>query len=667
MMDSNDSPKAVLSEMKDVFIKSVKNLFIVSKDCFREYDTGIYGYIIARPTKAISLALGIQKEVLVLLTNFENLQVRTIDAAKKFIDEGEGRFETNVALIVHKDLGGDIKLKNWGREVGLSILPIYFEDGLPESDELKRLLCYELYSHDPFDVTGPVSNDANFYGRKSEAQDLARKLQLGQIRSLLGVRKIGKTSIINRIINDLSGYDCISIMIDCSRDEVWSMNAEQLMEAISVNVKKAVDNGERYLRLDHLPVYDKRLYESSALLEKASREANKPIIIFFDEIDYITPSSPTNPSWQKEFNKFWRNLRVAYQETGRSTGLLSIVIGGVSSKWFTVGEVNGIENSVLAFIPEEYLSPLPRGASIAMIKNIGRVAGLLFTDNAADLISEESADMPYWIRKACSFIHRHISVDSRPINIDVDRVMSFLETFINNEGGAIAEVALQHLFNIYPDLREAFDSVIIKKPGVEISSRFKNVLLRYGLIKEQNGIEVAGGMIKEGYMIYKEYVSASAVLIDATVKAAGSDNVSMSLGEWADEIAAISKRRNLLERKMREIAINFIKMDSLSNPAKKSAKDRILGVLPEKQRTVLSHMAADEIIQKYCWADLIKLYVGKEWKLFEKMIGDKNLFNLNASIINDRPDAHAKESDGADFALYRRALRYMEDMLAKLG
>lgn len=665
MSEIIDSPRAVLDEMKESFKESTKGLFSFSREGFFEYETGIYGLLIAKSSKRISAALGIQKEVLVLITNFQTLQVRTIHAAKKVIVEGEGRFESNMAIVVHQDVNGDMNLKNWGRELGISILPVLYKGNLPEGEDLERVLCYELYSHDPFDVTGPVSNDAQFYGRRTEAQDLARKLQLGQIRSLLGVRKIGKTSIINRIISELENYECISIMIDCSRDEIWSMNSVQLMEAVALNVQSAVDNNEKYVRLELPEKYSNKLYESTKLLEKSSVDAGKPIILFFDEVDYITPSSPTSHEWKEEFNKFWRNLRVAYQEMVRSNGILSIVIGGVSSKWFTVGDINGVENAVLSFIPEEYLSPLPRGASSAMIRKIGRMAGLGFSEKAAELVAQESADMPYWIRKMCSYIHRNISVDSRPINLDVDRVQPLLETYINNEGAAIAEVALRHLFGIYPELRDGFDHVV-KKPLSELNPRTKNILIRYGLIKDRAGPEVAGNMLREGYLMLQEHNSS-----DEAIPVIGGEldisQIELSVGEWADELAAISKRRNILERKFREITLNFIKMDSFSNSTKKSSKDRILAVLPEKQRVSFSHMSADEIIQKYCWTDLVKLLSTKEWQLFEKIIGDKNAFNLNASVINDRPDAHAKNVDAADFAMYRRSLKFMEAILAKLG
>jgi hypothetical protein len=256
MANKYDSPKAALAEMKDAFKSSAENLFSITRDGFFEYDSALYGLLIGKPSESISSALAIQKEILILIINFNHLQVRTIAAAKSVIDESEGRLESNIVLIVHKDPNGDMNLKNWGREQGVSVLPVLFTDGLPEGKDLERALCYELYSHDPFDVTGPVSNDAQFYGRRTEAQDLARKLQLGQIRSLLGIRKIGKTSVINRIINELVNYDCIAVMIDCSRDEVWSMTPDQLMAAISTNTRDAVENTKRYIRLEHSNNHD---------------------------------------------------------------------------------------------------------------------------------------------------------------------------------------------------------------------------------------------------------------------------------------------------------------------------------------------------------------------------------------------------------------------------
>ncbi len=114
-------------------------------------------------------------------------------------------------------------------------------------DEFERELCVELYSHDPFDYSGPVSNDQQFYGRRSEAQDYARRLQSGLIKTCMGIRKIGKTSLLNRIIFEARNiFGCKCIMIDCSRDDVWSMDASSLMYSILVSANALKKDEENY-------------------------------------------------------------------------------------------------------------------------------------------------------------------------------------------------------------------------------------------------------------------------------------------------------------------------------------------------------------------------------------------------------------------------------------
>lgn len=211
--------------------------------------------------------------------------------------------------------------------------------------------------------------------------------------------------------------------------------------------------------------------------------SDKPIIFVFDEIDYITPSSPTTQSWINDFNEFWRNFRVLYQESARINKRFSILISGVSSKWFRVESIEGVENAALAFVPEEYLLPLPRGASIAMIRELARVSGLYFDEVNGDPIASVCCDIPYWIRKACSFIHRRIDIQMRPIKPDVQTVKIHLEEFIEAEGSIIAQAALTHLFRVYPDLKD--HAMECFKGNVEsVPKSYINILTKYGLLKK---------------------------------------------------------------------------------------------------------------------------------------------------------------------------------------
>ncbi len=221
-----------LQRMSDSFERSASGLLKTTSVENLTFEKGKYRLLIAKPSKRLAGLLTVDRELAVLITSFTELQARTTRALRKAIDKSAGRLEATVAVVIHKDAKGDAKLKNWGRESGISILPVYFEESLPMGVSFERLLCYEMYSHDPFDITGPVSGDAHFFGRRSEAQDLARALQHRQIRSALGIRKIGKTSIINRVVTDIrENHKSLCIMVDCSKDQMWNMTASQLMSS----------------------------------------------------------------------------------------------------------------------------------------------------------------------------------------------------------------------------------------------------------------------------------------------------------------------------------------------------------------------------------------------------------------------------------------------------
>lgn len=656
----------LLDTMKNAFTSCSTGLFTISNDEKLSFEKALYAYLVAKPTKRLSSIFSLEKEILILFISFDDLQYRTINAAKKIITESQGRLEQTLFFVVHMDARGNTKLKNWGRESGISVIPIYFDNAekFIDSNNLENLISHELYSNDPFDISGPVSDDTNFYGRRTESLELARKLQIGQIRSILGIRKIGKTSVINRVVHEINNnYDNLTIMIDCSRDDVWALDASGLMESIQLTLFDCIDNNRKYCTIQTDYRKSKSLTDSSSLISQHLKAVGKPVILLFDEIDYITPSSPTSKNWSVEFNIFWRNLRAIYQESNRSKINFSLLISGVTSKWFVVEAIEGVENAALSLIPEEYLSPLPRGASVAMIKKLGRVAGLIIPEKQADKISSFSADMPFWVRKACSFIHRNISVDVRPTEIDDEKLTILLDSFVQNEGAALSQVALRHLFRVYPELRDAFKNCYLDE-SQKLFSSHKNILHRYGLIKSSDLCQPSGEMIKEGYKLVLEET------IDSTGSASDTSTVHLNeqkspLSEWADEIAAISKRRNLLEKRLRNIVLNFIRMDSLINSQKKSAKERIVKIFEESIRIKYASFSAEEIIEKYCWLDLIKI-IEKEWSVFEKLFGDKANFKQAASIVNDRPDAHAKDTDAADFALYRRAIKQLEEIIRKI-
>ncbi|QIF05618.1 ATP-binding protein [Roseimicrobium sp. ORNL1] len=638
------------------FEYACKGLFAVTSRSTVTFEQGVYGCLVAKPTKRMKSALSIDRELFVVASTFNDQQQRTIKFLRQQIENSKGRFEPTVAIVLHNDSEGSAKLKVWGRDKGIAILALYGGGNLQNAQVLERSLCYELYSHDPFDVTGPVSDDANFYGRRDEALDLARKLQRGAIRSCLGVRKVGKTSIINRVLREIrQSYEAACLIVDCSRDEVWQLTAAQLLDSIALTAEELLTADSRYQNL-RASTATNSLSTAIKRLELVLSRFSRPVVLVFDEIDYITPGSSTNAHWRTEFNPFWRNLRAIYQECTRQEKTLSILLGGVSALWFTVESIEGSENAALHFVPEEYLSPMALEATIAMIRKLGRVAGLQFEPEIAEHIARSTANMPYWARKCCSYIHRHLPINERPRPISIQHASSLVASFVQEEGSAIAEVAMRHLFRVHPTLEDAAAKCHKGESSV-VQENLKRSLRRYGILTQGNAL--SGQMISAAF---------EALAVPAQVPTEADPKTPLALpryDEWAEELAAIGKRRNILERRLRELTINFLRFDSMQGGKLATFRERVIAILPEKQRESLKHVSADDAIAKFNWTDLVKLIV-KEWALFAQLLGDKGEFEQNCQIINDRFDAHAKAADSADFALYRRALGRVEERIAKI-
>lgn len=621
-------------------------------------DKGLYGYFYGKPIHRLANALSLDREVLILFSTFEDQQQRTIKIARELISESEGRLDNTIAIIVHKDPEGNHKLPKWGRNVGLVVLPIFAGRMPGSSEELERHLCFELFSHDPFDVTGPVSDDSQFYGRRNEALDLARKLQTGQIRSTLGIRKIGKTSIMNRVIAEVRAHhDCYCISLDCSKDEIWAQDAEQLMTSLGLAIRECIQQPSRYVTVTASPETLSLPAATSALLS-AIRSAEKSVIIFIDEVDYITPGSPTSTIWKEEFNKFWRNFRSVYQEALRTSDCLSVMVSGVSAKWFSVGSINGVENAALSLIPEEYLTPLPRGASAAMIRKIARTAGLVIPEITANAIASAASDMPFWIRKACSYIHRNIDVSKRPMTVELETAERLISDFLDKEGGTLGQVAVSHLFRVYPELKEPCFCILDNKPESISLSRLA-VLRKYGLVSPSGPIVLSGPMIENALVMFRDQQKAEEPIATVPVP---QHLASSALVDWAEELAVINKERNVLEKRLRTFILNFLRADGLQQKKRGAARDRVLQALPEERRAPFSNLTADDLMERLFWLDL-QAIVLREWTVFSSVFGDRTQFVKYFEVANDRPDTHAKDADELDIALQRRALKWISDRL----
>jgi hypothetical protein len=636
---------------------ALDGLFEITRyERFRAYNGNFVG-MYAKPTKTIQSSLTIDREVFVLIANYSSLHARTVQICHEQIRREQPRLQPNLAVILHADQDGDNNLRAWGLELGITVLPIFRgrAGAMPPAALVRQRLAGELFATDSFQVTGPVSDDNDFFGRREQANGLLRQLQIGRISAIFGLRKVGKTSMINRVI-DLAGESGNPkiAMVDCSLRGFHEMRAQDALKAVARLSRLAMEQGYAHIS-QTLRRNDSDLMSTFEAIWSSPR-VNQSLLIILDEVDYITPDSPTGSHWRTDFNEFWREFRALVQEAKRRNFNLSVLVSGVSSRSFRVAEIEGIENSALHFIPEEYLSPFAGDAADAMIAALGKRCGLQFTLEGREIIAATAAYLPFWMRMTGSYIHRHVEVEGRPVELSDDVVRDLCGEFAKTEGADIAKIALQNLYRVDKPMSD----LLIRCAGSgSIPIRGAGPLLRYGLVRQKGvNAKIESQVVLSALELLKGEKEESKTTDKREPVRSGLD---LNESEWAEELAAINRRRNILERKTREFVRVALRMGL---PADKNWVDTVIASLNSDRRGQCSALTPDALMGKLYWIELGSI-IAREWNIFERFFKDKRRLQDAFKLLNERPDAHAKDVDLADVALQRRELTWLEERISQ--
>lgn len=270
------------------------------------------------------------------------------------------------------------------------------------------------------------------------------------------------------------------------------------------------------------------------------------------------------------------------------------------------------------------------------------------------------ACMPYWVRKACSVVHRATEVQGRPTEMGVAQVESHIASFIASEGAELGRIAVAHLFKVFPELKPVSEAARQPVSSTEVRSRLHRVIERYGLVTLEAGKYVMPAIIGAGLDANGAEEAASAA--KRPEAAVGASNV---VGDWAEELAGIGVRRNLLELKLRRVVLGLIRADVLAKKGDASqVGDRVRAAIPTKRRPGLP-IDPDQLMDKLFWLELLAL-VEKEWPAMGAIFGDVSELRSHGQVVNERPDAHGKAFDAADLALWKRSLDWFEARMAKV-
>jgi tetratricopeptide (TPR) repeat protein len=264
---------------------------------------------------------------------------------------------------------------------------------------LRRFLGPE---RDLYNVRDPVADRLNFFGREALATKLLELLTEGRPVALLGLRKMGKSSLLKYMRDNLPFP---TALVDLQAGVELGGLYSRVFASWNRSMRVKVEG------LDWAPPDLAGTPDFSSIFTEATRqlltfleEHGVPprLCLLVDETEWIVPH---NGQGLERYLAFARALRgLAQEEEGR----FSLLMAGVHPAFNRVNRLAGQQNPFYQFFREIYLPSLERDDCIQMIRNIGRQMGLVYSDEAVAFVADVSGGHPFLARQLCSMAFQQL-------------------------------------------------------------------------------------------------------------------------------------------------------------------------------------------------------------------------------------------------------------------
>jgi AAA+ ATPase superfamily predicted ATPase len=292
------------------------------------------------------------------------------------------------------------------------------ERAISEGNCVERLRDMEepfVVLSDPYNRTEAVTEATLFFGRQDVIDEIPKVLRQGQHMAILGLRRIGKTSVIKQVENRLLSIPFAS----------FEIISHETANRLFTRVLEELSSKMRTMRLKKVPAVtavesdsefrDQFLKLYSCWEAGGSRE---PFVLILDEAERLFPPRDVaaNEADLTETARFFRVLRALAQER-RCLVILAAAYRPNLNRWNKLGERAG-ENALFQQYREVFLSPLDAGSTHAMLTKLGLLREIQWTQEALEAAYHYSGGHPQLARFFASDVSRQGALKS----IDAARV-----------------------------------------------------------------------------------------------------------------------------------------------------------------------------------------------------------------------------------------------------
>jgi len=613
-----------------------------------------YRYILIKPTAVYAEMFNLDREMVVVFSKYGNVEARTLDAFESAAkNHSTLRLEKICGILISGDRNVEQSLEKLVKSEPESQIVIPFFTGeletIKDSYFLRNRFRHYFYARDLFAFEAPLQKDLYFFGRLDLIQTLINRFKSGENSGVFGLRKTGKTSLINGMERTLFTEKVIPVVIDCQNT---SFNQRRWYEALFYLCLMAKNKLDPKLEIPEEENFDVKnsaiLFEN--VLEKLFLSQNQRVLFIFDEIENISRKTSPSNHWKNglDFVLFWQSMRSIFQNNKK---LLSYIIVGTNPSCIEVPKIDDVDNPLFNHFTPTYIPGFEVEDTRVMTRKLGRKMGIKFEETIYSKLTEDFGGHPFLMRHACSTISKSIVNARRPVSID--RIMyqigksDFLRENLNYVE-MIVGVLKDHYNDEYEMLRFlAIGDVETFNEFSNLHPYYTNHLIGYGLIKEgPSGFDFCIDAVRDYILADSKY-----------------RGVAKSLEEkWGE----ISERRNRAETKLRKIVRNLMKSHLSEQVARQSILDIFGGTRKTKLSALSYNQLFDPTVSEIYFIDLAKI-ISKNWIIFNNtFLHSKLEMYQNLDFINkSRAEAHASNISDAQFSYFRVCMAEIEADLAE--
>jgi len=269
----------------------------------------------------------------------------------------------------------------------------------------EKIIAPALTSRNMYETAGSVENPLEFFGREKMMATLLDSMSHLQHIGLFGPRKIGKTSLVWQLREQMAQHivayidlqhvprDCsylYQIILDeCVRDA--SFKYPEIKLPTFERTKGAILPNYSTQFIQHLV----RVWETL----KAHRHDIK-IVLLLDEAEHFVPNLTEDEEGFSGFHEFMGVIRGVSQQYGF---LVSIIVSS-RPEISRIDTYRGQSNPGFHYYKEVFLSSLAETGCNQMIQNLGAQMGMSYNEEALSRIYYETGGHPYVTRQFCSLL-----------------------------------------------------------------------------------------------------------------------------------------------------------------------------------------------------------------------------------------------------------------------